>query len=73
MCMYNYLIANKRKTAMTLESQTKRFKPDVNIKPNETLDSMKESEYQTNIAICEVQLEELRYADVLVTYHILLI
>lgn len=56
---------------MPSEGQAKRFKPDSGSKEEtdnidlqhqtEVLDPKKGIEYQTNIAICEVQLEELKY------------
>ena len=65
-----YNVANKRKATAPPENQAKRFKPYVSSKEDtssnlpqqtETADPKKEVEYQTNIAVCEVQLEELKY------------
>lgn len=66
------ILANKRKATIPPKSQSKKLKADSTNKDEtdnqqqqiETLteeSSKKEIEYQTNIAVCEVQLEELKY------------
>ena len=68
-----HTLANKRKATMPPISQAKKFKAYLANKDDETDNqqqqnetfteesSKKEIEYQTNIAVCEVQLEELKY------------
>lgn len=78
-CIYVYhKLANKRKAAVPPENQAKRFKPDSANKEEtdnnlqqqtEMLDSKKEIEYQTNIAVCEVQLGELKYVPIYLWHH----
>ena len=74
MCIYVFFhtLANKRKATIPPESQSKKLKANSVNKDKtdnqqqqlQTLtedSSKKEIEYQTNIAVCEVQLEELKY------------
>ena len=73
----HHKLANKRKAIVPPSNQAKRFKPDSTYKDNvqqqaEVLGSKKQSEYQTNIAVCEVQLEELKYVCIyLWTVHLI--
>ena len=72
--LYDYCkLANKRKPTAPPENQAKRFKPYITNKEEtsgnlqqqtETVEPKKEVEYQTNIAVCEVQLEELKYVPI---------
>ena len=72
--LYDYRkLANKRKPTAPPENQAKRFKPYITSKEEtsgnlqqqtETVEPKKEVEYQTNIAVCEVQLEELKYVPI---------
>ena len=72
--MYHAL-ANKRKATIPPQHQVKKLKVDSANK--DEIDNQKqqsevlmqtkrEIEYQTSIAICEVQLEELKYVDLFI-------
>ena len=66
----HHVLANKRKATIPPQHQAKKFKADSASKDEvdnqqqqseALMQAKKEMEYQTNIAICEVQLEELKY------------
>ena len=83
-CYHVYhTLANKRKSTIPPKSQAKKFKADSANKDEidnqqqrndaSTEDSTKKKiEYQTNIAVCEVQLEELKYVCVYCAHQRLL-